>query len=505
MDVFNISEIFIYNDFNIFFVLLGLFVTAATSFAAYDYLKENKFWYYILNLFYILGFFMVITTQSWFAFIIGWEIVTVTTTFMIIWSDKKIARQYFLVQFTGSSILLYVILLAVSMGYKTIGVINETWLQSLFIIGVGMKSGIFGLHFWLPPIHSKAPAPVSAVLSGWVVKLGFITLLKLITGPNPFLVILGLLMIFHGGIKALIQTDLKVLLAYSTISQLGFIAIGIGSGSTYGIIGAVFHIVAHSLAKTNLFINSGFLEKEYQSRTIYDMKKIWKRKPVSALTVIVSLLSLMGTFFLTGYHSKHFIKYGFKGIDYLKILLHGASILTILYSLRLIWWLWLKNIFAQNKKEGEIKNRNFSPGEYGYSAILFLSFALIFTGIVPDFIYSRFFVEEINFHFLDGFISYIIYLIIAISILWKFDWIKTEKKAAPELDDIFKNINNFLYKISGKFLEYDTGVFFESYLYNSIYNISRGIYNFIYTDFQIQLLWIPTLLMLLYMWITFIT
>jgi len=65
-------------------------------------------------------------------------------------------------------------------------------------------------------------------------------------------------------------------------------------------------------------------------------------------------------------------------------------------------------------------------------------------------------------------------------------------------------VNNFLYKISGKFLEYDTGVFFESYLYNSIYNISRGIYNFIYTDFQIQLLWIPTLLMLLYMWITFI-
>src|SRR6056297_1272644 len=474
MDVFDISEIFLYNDFNIFFVLLGLFVTAATSFAAYDYLKENKFWYYILNIFYILGFFMVITTQSWFVFIIGWEIVTVTTTFMIIWSDKKIARQYFLVQFTGSSILL-----AFSMGYKTIGVIDETWLQSLFIIGVGMKSGIFGLHFWLPPIHSKAPAPVSAVLSGWVVKLGFITLLKIIAGPNQFLVILGFLMIFLGGIKALLQTDLKVLLAYSTISQLGFIAVGIGSGSTYGIVGAIFHIVAHSLAKTNLFINSGFLEKEYKSRTIYDMNKIWKRKPVSALTVIISLLSLMGTFFLTGYHSKHFIKYAFKGIDYLKILLHGASILTILYSLRLAWWLWLKNIFGKNKKEGEIKKRNFSPGEYGYSAILFLSFALLFTGIVPNYIYSRFFVEDISFHFLDGFINYIVYFIIAISILWRLDWIKTKEKAAPELDDIFKKVNNFLYKISGKFLEYDTGVFFESYLYNSIYNISRGIYNFI--------------------------
>jgi len=128
----------------------------------------------------------------------------------------------------------------------------------------------------------------------------------------------------------------------------------------------------------------------------------------------------------------------------------------------------------------------------------------LFTGIVPNYIYSRFFVEDISFHFLDGFINYIVYFIIAISILWRLDWIKTKEKAAPELDDIFKKVNNFLYKISGKFLEYDTGVFFESYLYNSIYNISRGIYNFIYTDFQIQLLWIPTLLMLLYMWITFI-
>ena len=505
MAVFNVSEIFLYNGFNMFFVLLGLVVTAATSFAAYDYLKENKFWYYILNLFYILGFFLVITTRSWFVFIIGWEVVTVATTFMIIWSDKDIARQYFLVQFTGSSILLYVILLAVSMGYNTVGVINETWLQVLFVVGVGMKSGILGLHFWLPPIHSKAPAPVSAVLSGWVVKLGFITLLKIITGTNQFLLIMGFLMIFYGGIKALLQTDLKVLLAYSTISQLGFIAIGIGSGSIYGTIGAVFHITAHSLAKTNLFINSGFLEKEYKTRTIYDIDKIWKRSPVSALAIIVSLLSLMGTFFLTGYHSKYFIKYSLKSVIYLKLLFHGASIVTVLYSLRLIWWLWIKNIFNKNKKEGEIKKRNFSPGEYGYSSILFLIFALFFTGISPRYIYDEFFMENINFHFIDGITNYFLYLLLAVLILWKLNWIKTKEKSVPELDDIFKKVNNFLYKISGKFLEYDTGVFFESYLYNSIYKISQSIYNLIYTDFQLQLLWIPTLLMLLYMWISFIT
>lgn len=502
MDLFNIPELFVFNNFNIFFIIIGAILTFSTSMAAFDYLKENKFWYYILNIFYILGFVMVIATKSWFAFIIGWEIVTITTTFMIVWSSQKIARQYFIIQFTGSSILLYVILVAVSHGYKTIGVINEPWLLVLFVIGVGMKSGIFGLHFWLPPVHSNAPAPVSAVLSGWVVKLGFITILKLITSPSYFLVIIGLLMIFYGGLKALFQSDLKVLLAYSTISQLGFIALALGNGSKYAMAGAIFHIVAHGFAKTNLFINSGFLEKEYNSRSIYKMSSLWKRNKTSAFAITISLFSLMGVFFLTGYHSKHLIKNAFKGIKLIEYLIHAASITTIMYSLRLMWWLWIRNLFSNDEKsEGK---KNFSPGIYGYSVIIFLSFVLIYTGINPQFLATKILDFEIHFHFLDGLIDYILYFIFAIIILWKFDFIKSEEKRAPSLDNVFNNLTKSLYKISGKVFEFDTGVFFESYLYEAIYNFSRSIYNLIYTDFQLQLLWIPTLFMILYAWIILI-
>lgn len=504
MDILNTSEYLLYNNFNRFFVLLGLILTLSTGLAAYVYLKKNKSWYYLLNIFYILGFFLVITTKSWFLFIIGWEIVTVATTFMIIWSDKRVAKQYFFVQFIGSSILLYVILLAVSMGYNSVEAVNEIWLQNLFIIGLGMKSGIFGLHFWLPPVHSKAPAPVSAILSGWVVKLGFITTIKLMPGSNNFLLILGFLMIFYGGIKAVFQTNLKVLLAYSTISQLGFIALGIGSGTFYGTVGAVFHITAHSLAKTGLFINSGFLKKEYHSLSIYDVDNFWKRNKVPAAAIIISLLSLMGTFFLTGYHSKHFIKYSIKGSFYLKLLLHGTGLVTALYSLRLIWWLWLKDLFRKSAKKAEKIKVDFSPGIFGYTADLVLVLLLLFTGIFPDYIAKIIFAKKVTFHFLDGLVSYLVYLILGIIILKKFGWVKSKEKEPPSLDMMFENINRYLYNFSSRSLDFDTGVFFESHFYYSIFRGARWLYNKIYTDFQLQLLWIPGLLFLLYGWISFV-
>ena len=151
---------------------------------------------------------------------------------MLLWGGNKIARIYLIIQFIGSNFLLYIVLMIMNAGYTTIGPIDDFNLQLLLIIGVGVKSAIIGLHFWLPIVHSRAPSPVSALLSGWVVKLGFILLLKTVLTGNIALFYIGLAMVIYAGIKAILATDYKVMLAFSTISQLGFIAIGIGSGNT---------------------------------------------------------------------------------------------------------------------------------------------------------------------------------------------------------------------------------------------------------------------------------
>ncbi len=496
---------FVINKLNILLASTGVLLTFLTALSAFNYIKIRKKYYYTLNFLYVISFMILILTKNWLIFLIAWELVTLTTALMLLWSNKKIVYQYFIIQFIGSSFLFYVILVAINRGYTEIGPINEVWLQNMFIIGLGMKSAIFGLHFWLAPIHSRAPSPVSAILSGWVVKLGFITCLKLIVTGNKFLLYLGILMAFYGGIKALLSTDYKVLLAYSSISQLGYIAIAIGSGTVYGFIGGIFHIIAHGLAKTGLFIGSGYWIKEYGTRSIYKFRDALTRQRVLTICTLVSFSSLMGLPLLAGYYSKYLIKHGLEGNIFVVILLHGTAIMTFLYALRFMKWSIFKDIFYDSddsisSNKGNI-TANLKMNIIDKLSILTASILLIILGLLPSiltaFISNRIF----NYHLLTGILYILIYFSLAIIILVKLRWIKIEEKELPSLDEFFKKFYGFFKLLSVNSLRIDTKEFFENYLYRILYNMSRWLYNNIFVSFQNQLLWIPVFLILIFIWI----
>jgi NADH-quinone oxidoreductase subunit M len=418
---------------------------------------------------------------------------------MLLWKDKIIARQYFIIQFIGSSFLLCVILIAINQGYPELGPISETWLQNLFIFGLGIKSAIFGLHFWLAPIHSMAPAPVSAILSGWVVKLGFITYLKIIPEGNNLLLYLGFLMIFYGGIKALLATDYKVLLAFSSISQLGFIALAIASGTIYGYLGAVFHIIAHGLAKTTLFIGSGYWLKEYGTRSIYKFRSAWKRQKLNSLTTLISFSSLMGLPLLAGYNSKYLIKHGFEGELVLTVLLSAASIMTVLYAARFLRW----GLLDFNKNDNTVNNgksNNYLLAINEKFSILPPVILLIFLGTFPFLLINLLDNNVYHFHLLTGIKNIIFYLLIGGALLYKLEWIKVAEKTPPSLNKYFKQSYKLIYALSIKSKEFDADVFFETFLYQKLYNFSRWLYNKVFINFQLQLLWIPLFILLLLVW-----
>jgi multicomponent Na+:H+ antiporter subunit D len=182
----------------------------------------------------------------------------------------------------------------------------------LFLMGFGLKSALVPFHAWLPDAHPSAPAPISAMLSGVLIKsLGIYALCRIfynVIGTSPaissMLMALGTLSMVIGGLLALGQWDYKRLLAYSSISQVGYIILGIGLGTPLGILGGLFHLFNHSIFKSLLFLNSGAVEYTTGTRDMKEMGGLAAKMPVTGTTALIGSMSIAGVPPLNGFWSK---------------------------------------------------------------------------------------------------------------------------------------------------------------------------------------------------------
>jgi multicomponent Na+:H+ antiporter subunit D len=183
---------------------------------------------------------------------------------------------------------------------------------ALFIFGFGLKAALVPFHAWLPDAHPSAPAPISAVLSGLLIKVSGVyaltrilfSVLGLTPALSTILMYLGIVSMVVAAFLALGQRDIKRMLAYSSISQVGYIILGIGLGTPLGILGALFHLFNHALAKSLLFLNSGSIQMSTGTRNLDEMGGLAKRMPWTAGTSIVGSLSIAGVPPLNGFWSK---------------------------------------------------------------------------------------------------------------------------------------------------------------------------------------------------------
>jgi len=187
-----------------------------------------------------------------------------------------------------------------------------TMISVLFIMGFGLKAALVPFHAWLPDAHPSAPAPISAMLSGVLIKsLGiyalcriFYNVLGLTPAVSSILMFLGTLSMVAGGLLALGQWDFKRLLAYSSISQVGYIILGFGIGTPLAILGALFHLFNHSLFKSLLFLNSGAIEYSTHTRDLQKMGGLAGKLPVTSTTNIIGSMSISGIPPFNGFWSK---------------------------------------------------------------------------------------------------------------------------------------------------------------------------------------------------------
>jgi multicomponent Na+:H+ antiporter subunit D len=186
------------------------------------------------------------------------------------------------------------------------------WVGGLFLAGFGLKAAIMPFHAWLPDAHSSAPAPISAMLSGVLIKaLGIYALIRIffnVLGAPPIFMqsflVLGVTSIIIGVFLAIAQWDMKRLLAYHSISQIGYILLGLGLATPLGIIGAVFHLFNHAVFKSLLFYNAGAVEMALGTRDLKRMGNLTKLLPVTSRTSMIASLSIAGIPPFNGFFSK---------------------------------------------------------------------------------------------------------------------------------------------------------------------------------------------------------
>lgn len=174
--------------------------------------------------------------------------------------------------------------------------------MALMTVGLLLKTALFPLHFWLPPAHGSAPAPVSALLSALVVKASFYILLRLWLDVFPqdsyllpqFLGVLGATAILWGGVQALRQSRLKMLIAYSTVSQLGYLFLAFPLSVSIAWKGALYILLSHALAKSAMFMAAGNILHYGGHDRITDLDRVAQRLPLTLAAFALAGVSIMG-------------------------------------------------------------------------------------------------------------------------------------------------------------------------------------------------------------------
>jgi multicomponent Na+:H+ antiporter subunit D len=214
----------------------------------------------------------------------------------------------------------------------------------LFICGFSFKAALVPFHAWLPDAHPSAPAPVSAMLSGVLIKaIGVYVLARLafnvfgIAGDALSLLRwLGVLSMVAGALLAAGQSDIKRLFAYSSISQVGFMVLGLGLATPLGLVGALYHLVNHAMFKSLLFLNAGAVEHVTGTRDLNELGGLNRAMPVTGATSLIGSMSIAGVPPFNGFWSKLIIvlaciEAGYFGLAFLAV---AVSIITLAYQLK---------------------------------------------------------------------------------------------------------------------------------------------------------------------------
>ncbi|MGH4049945.1 MAG: complex I subunit 5 family protein [Clostridium sp.] len=366
--------------------------------------------YYLLINILIGSLLGVVYSNDLFNCFVFIEVGTLASCGTIIVKDKKenmkATMKYLIMSCLGSGLVLMGIAYLYSMtGHLNIDYIHreltKTYLNYpdavlisivLFIIGLGVKSALFPLHNWLPDAHSSAPTSSSALLSALVLK-GFVLLLIKILfrlygieilnhySVLNIVLILGSLGMIMGSVFAIFQKNIKRIIAYSTVAQMGYIFLGIGLGTDIGVSIAIFHIIGHAVTKSALFLLVGGMIEQTGHKTLDYLKGIGREMPLTLGLFSMGALSMIGIPVLPGFISKWHLSLAAisSGDTILVAVILLSSLLNAVYYFPII----INGFFGEENCKGKVYKSKRKPLKE-MMPVIFLVVSMVLVGLTSS-------------------------------------------------------------------------------------------------------------------------
>jgi len=397
-------------------VLLTTFISPIAILSSFEAIKKREKEYYIM--FLLLQFAMtgVFVALDLFLFYIFWELILIPMYFIIgIWGGKQriyAAVKFFIFTVVGSLFMLVAVIwvgyyvgsniLNLPSGFTTnymlikdvayqIPLNIQNWLFWAFALSFLIKVPLFPLHTWLPDAHTEAPTPGSVILAGVLLKMGTYGLIRFNLELFPLssveyasiISIFAVIGIIYGALVAMVQTDIKKLVAYSSVSHLGFVVLGIFSMTLSGIQGAIIQMVNHGLSTGLLFLCVGFLYERRHTRLISEYGGIARIMPKFALVFALAMFASVGLPGLNGFIGEFLTLKGAFESEILNnywFTIFGAT--GVIFAAVYLLWMYQRVMFGtiDNPANHNLKDLNKSELWMAIPILIFI----LWIGVYPN-------------------------------------------------------------------------------------------------------------------------
>ncbi len=407
-------------------IVLTAFLVPISLLSAWNAVHDRVPSFVFFLLFLETGMIGTFAALNLFQFYVFWELMLVPMLFLIgIWgADRRIyaAVKFFLYTVVGSLLMLVALIVVYMLHFQQFGVLNfdlvaapggpahglldtvvplageaswwqtQTWLFAAFALAFGIKVPIVPLHTWLPDAHVEAPTAGSVILAGVLLKMGTYGFVRLAlplfpvaaTELAPVFFGLGLVGILYGALVAMVQDDMKKLVAYSSVAHLGFVVLGMFTFNLEGLEGSILQMVNHGLSSGALFLLVGMLYERRHTHLIAEFSGVAKPMPVFAAIFVIVAMSSIGLPMLNGFVGEFLILLGtFLVSPWVAVWATLGVVLAAVYML----WMLRRVLFGPVEKA---ENRGLMDLDFREKVILVAVLVPIFwLGIHPQTVLRR--------------------------------------------------------------------------------------------------------------------
>ena len=404
MPSFGIEYIVGVDGISLFLVLLTTLlmpIAILASWSVQDRVKE----YLVFMLLLETGMLGAFVALDLFLFYVFWEVMLVPMYFLIgVWGGTRriyAALKFVIYTMAGSLLMLVAIIYLAArhaeleqvLTFDLLKLYNlrlpfdqQAWLFCAFALSFAIKVPLFPFHTWLPDAHVEAPTAGSVILAGVLLKLGTYGFLRFAMplfpdaalAAAPIIVALAVIGILYGAAVAMMQSDIKKLVAYSSVSHLGFVMLGLFAFNTQGVQGAIYQMISHGLSTGALFLLVGMLYERRHTRMIDDFGGLWKVIPLFSVIFLVVMFSSIGLPGLNGFVGEFLILLGAFGVTPLWT---AAAATGVILGAVYMLWMYRRVIFGPLKNPANEKLTDLNARELVVLAPIVILIVLM--GVYP--------------------------------------------------------------------------------------------------------------------------